>query len=65
MTENKLLFGIGMIFLGIIAFYFFVVKEYNKKKGYWDIAMYFKGIVTSFSLLLIGLVSLLIHFELI
>ena len=65
MTENKLLFGIGMIFLGIIAFYFFVIKEYNKKKTAWDIAMYFKGIVASFSLLLIGLVSLLIHFELI
>jgi hypothetical protein len=62
MTENKLIFGIVMIIIGLILFYFFIIREYGQNKDAWGLAMYFKGLVGSLSFILIGIVSLLIYF---
>ncbi len=62
MTENKLIFGIVMIAIGLVLFYLFVLREYYKNKDACEIAMFFKGLVGSLSCILIGIVSLLIYF---
>ncbi len=64
MPENKLIFGIIMIITGLILFYFFVLKEYEQKKNSWGMAMFFKGLIGSLSFILIGIISLLIYFQL-
>ena len=61
--ENKLIFGILFVIFGCVFLYFnFNNDDYEKERA-WDIAMIFRGLVGGLAFIAIGLVLLLMEFE--
>jgi len=63
MFESKLIFGIIMIVTGLT----YLITSFQRRKwnegDLWDKSMLFRGLVGGISLILIGIVSILIHYN--
>ncbi len=61
--ENKLVFGIFFVIFGCVFLYFNFSNDDCEKERVWDMAMIFRGLVGGLALIIIGIVLLLMEFE--
>ena len=60
--NNKILFGVGCIIFGVVFLYYNFNNDYKNDRA-WDIAMIFKGLVGGLTVILIGVIAILMHFN--